>query len=49
MKKLSLNKETLRSLDEQNLSDVRGGDIYPNTNPRSTCTMCLDSLRCTID
>jgi len=41
LKKLTLSKETLRVLNEENLSAVRGGDIAVNTYPRNSCVRCV--------
>lgn len=37
IKKLRLNKETLFTLDPQNLAKVAGGDSQGNTCPHSDC------------
>jgi hypothetical protein len=47
-KKLSLSKETLRSLDETSLTGVAGG--VTGTNPCSVCSACTSCFdTCLLD
>jgi hypothetical protein len=43
-RKLGLSKETLRTLDAENLDHVAGGILTDGTNPCSVCPICASAF-----
>jgi hypothetical protein len=49
IQKLSLTKETLRSLEDSGLNQVAGGaTTLPDTCPIISCRVCTATIRCSL-